>query len=85
MSKQMPSILGDQPVSLLMDYLDITVRLQNTLNGLQKKQGDDVKIGDVWDRLSVREQCDLLTAIKKFTGKQVDDNDDIWGVDDLNH
>ncbi|MEQ4763067.1 hypothetical protein [Klebsiella aerogenes] len=85
MSKQMPSILGDQPVSLLMDYLDITVRLQNTLNRLQKKQGDDVKIGDVWDRLSVREQCDLLTAIKKFTGKQVDDNDDIWGVDDLNH
>lgn len=85
MSKQMPSILGDQPVSLLMDYLDITVRLQNTLNGLQKKQGDDVKIGDVWDRLSVREQCDLLTAIKKFTGKQVVDNDDIWGIDDLNN
>ncbi|HCD9613243.1 hypothetical protein ACU615_21320 [Klebsiella aerogenes] len=85
MSKQMPSILGDQPVSLLMDFLDITVRLQNTLDGLQKKQGDDVKIGDIWDRLSVREQCDLLTAIKKFTGKQIDDNDDIWGVDDLNN
>ncbi|EIW9594141.1 hypothetical protein E5D08_28410 [Klebsiella pneumoniae] len=85
MSKQMPSILGDQPVSLLMDFLDITVRLQNTLDGLQKKQGDDVKIGDIWDRLSDREQCDLLTAIKKFTGKQIDDNDDIWGVDDLNN
>lgn len=85
MSKQMPSILGDQPVSLLMDFLDITVRLQNTLDGLPKKQGDDVKIGDIWDRLSVREQCDLLTAIKKFTGKQIDDNDDIWGVDDLNN
>lgn len=85
MIKQMPSILGDQPVSLLMDYLDITVRLQNTLNGLQKKQGDDVKIGDVWNHLSGREQCDLLTAIKKFTGKQVDDNNDIWGVDDLNN
>ncbi|MBS7522449.1 hypothetical protein FOT57_05585 [Serratia ureilytica] len=84
MSKKMPVILGEQLVSLLIDYLDITARLQNTLNELQKKQGEDVKIGDIWDRLSDREQCDLLAAIKKFTGKQAGDNDDIWGVDDLN-
>lgn len=83
MSKEMPVILGEQSVSLLINYLGISNLLYNKLIRLQDESGDDVKIGDIWNRMTESEQSELLLAIRKFTGKS-DDEDSIWGIDDLN-
>ncbi|MDU4209940.1 hypothetical protein CWN26_24375 [Klebsiella pneumoniae] len=84
MSKEMPVILGEQSVSLLINYLDISNLLYNKLIHLQDEGGDDIKIGDIWNRMTESEQSELLLAIRKFTGKSDDDEDSIWGIDDLN-
>ncbi|VAM27267.1 Uncharacterised protein [Enterobacter hormaechei] len=73
----MPKMLGEQSVSLLINYLDVTMRLQKKIESFQKEQDHDVRIVDIWDRLNESEKNELLNAIRIFTGKPDSDENEV--------
>lgn len=75
--KPMPKMLGEQSVSLLINYLDVTTRLQKKIESFQNEQDHDVKIVDIWERLNESEKNELLAAIRIFTGQPDSDENEV--------
>ena len=73
----MPKMLGEQSVSLLINYLDVTTRLQKKIESFQNEQDHDVRIVDIWDRLNESEKNELLAAIRIFTGQPDSDENEV--------